>query len=254
MLVGHISYDPQLGFSITSPFKKVGRGIATGARAAGRGVKKGAKVVGKVAYAPIKYGIIKPAEWLGNKITAPVRNRVQKIVHRRAAKLAFDRRKSTTPTPAEVSEARNWTRSKLRHELPHGPVLSVFADAAPAPWPLGDYELGVAPAVVAAAVPILVAFTQSLLSRFDKSGEAPANPQADAKADATAPDAPVPPGTVDLQPAQDAAQDVAETIDTAVHPGTVRLPGGMRVKKSHLMIGGAVLGGVILLSLLTRKS
>lgn len=245
--------SPQLGFSITSPFKKIGRGIESGARAAGRGVKAGAKFSVKAAYAPIKWGIIKPTEWLAHRVMAPVRNRVQKLVHRRAVKLAYDNRKSTTPTPAEVSQARSWTRSKLKGELPHGPVLALFAGSMPTPWPMGSYELGVAPAVAAAAVPIFVALAQQLLSRFSRSGEAPANPQADAAAEAAAPDAPVPPGTVDLQPAQDTADAATDAIDTAVHPGTVKLPGGMRVKKSHLAIGGAVLGGVILLSLFTRK-
>jgi hypothetical protein len=250
MLVGRYDYDSQLGFSL-NPLKavrKVGSGIATGARAVGRG----AKTVGKLAYKPIEFAVVKPTEWLAHKIMAPVRNRVQKIVHRRAAKIAYDNRKSTTPTPAEVSQARSWTRSKLRHELPHGPALAVFA--GPDTVLLGDHELGVAPAIAAAAVPIFVALAQSLLSRFARSGEAPANPGADANAEAAAPDAPVPAGTVDLQPAQDAAQDVADTIDTTAHPGMVKLPGGMQVKKSHLMIGGAVLGGVILLSLFQRKS
>jgi len=250
MLVGHV--NPQLGFSITSPFKAVARGVATGARAAGHGVAVGARTAGKVAYAPIKYGIIKPAEWLGNKLMAPIRNRVQKIVHRRAAKIAYDSRKSTTPTPAEVSQARSWTKSKLKGELPHGPVLALFAGPTiPDTGPLGDF--GIAPAVAAAAVPVFMALAQQLLSRFNSSGEAPANPAADAKADAAAPDAPVPAGAVDLQPAQDAADAASTAIDNVAHPGTVKLPGGMHVKKSHLMIGGAVLGGVILLSLLTRK-
>lgn len=252
MIVGSTNgYDSQLGFSITAPFKKVGRAVGSGAKAVGRGAVKGVKIAGKVAYTPIKYGLVKPAEWLGNKITAPIRHRVQTLVQRRAGKIAWDKRKSRTPTPAEVSEARSWTRSKLRGQLPHGPVLSIFA--GPPSVLLGDYELGIAPAVVAAAVPVLVAAMQSLLHRFDRSGDAPANPQADAAAAATAPDAPVPAGTVDLQPAQDAAEAATDAIDTAAHPGMVKLPAVGYVKRSHLMIGGAVLGGVILLSLLTRK-
>jgi hypothetical protein len=261
MLVGHVNYDdPELGFSITSALKKVGNVAVKTVTVPTKYAYQGTKAVGKLAYKGIEWTAIKPTEWLAHKIMAPVKNRVQKIVHRRAAKLAYDSRKSTTPTPAEVSQARSWTRGKLMHELPHGPALAIFAGHPEVMDMLGDHQLGVAPAVAAAAVPIFMALAQQLLNRFSSSGEAPANPQADASADASAPDAPAPAGTVDLQPVQDAAQDVAEAVDKAAGKGkrggkggTVTLPGGMQVKKSYLAIGGAVLGGVILLSLFTRK-
>lgn len=264
MLVGTPQVD-EFGFSITSPFKAVARGVATGARTVGHGAAtgvrytgKGVKVVAKTAYKGVEWTVIKPTMWLVEKAMAPVKHRVQKLVHRRASKLAWDRRKSKTPTPAEVSEARAWTKSKLRGEPPHGTVLSVFAGAGPMPDELGDsYQLGVAPALVAAAVPVLVAAAQQLLSKFSSSGEAPANPGADAAAAAAAPDSPAAPGEMDMTPVQDAADQAKDAIDQASAAATgkklVKLPGGMHVSQKSLMIGGAVIGGLILLMALQKK-
>ena len=64
--------------------------------------------------------------------------------------------------------------------------------------------------------------------------------------------APAEPGVVDLSPMQQ-DQAAPEAAAPAAKGGAVTLPGVGAIKRSHLMIGGAVLGGVILLSLLTRK-
>jgi len=265
MIYGQPQYsDDQLGFSITSLAKKVGstavktvtvptkyavKATTTTARYAGKGVK----VAAKAAYKPIEWTLIKPTVWLTSKLMTPVKSRVQKIVQRRAAKIAFDRRKATTPTPAEVSEARAWTRNKLKGELPHGPVLALFADGASYDYAFGDYQLGAPQAVVAAAVPVLVALATTLISRYANSGEAPANPGADQRAAQMAPDAPVDPGQVDMTPVQDAADQAHEAIDQAQEAATgkrsgrsMTLPGGMKVQRSHLMLGGAVVLGLIL--------
>jgi hypothetical protein len=274
-----------LGWNPLSSVKKVAtsaaKGVASGVKTAGKVVYKahaiptkyavkatttvakgaatGAKAVGKVAYKGVEWTLIKPTLWLAEKAMAPVKSRVQKIVHRRAAKLAVDRRGAgAKPTPAEVQEARSWTRSKLRGELPHGPVLSVFADATPYDYMLGDYQLGVAPAVVAAAVPVLMAAVAAILNRYSSSGEAPANPQADAQANAVAPDAPMAPGEVDMTPVQEAAEEVQQATEEAVAAATgqkppgrsMTLPGGMKVQRNHLLIGGAVIGALVLVMMM----
>lgn len=271
MLVGQIQGD-EFGFSVTSPFKKVGRGIKKVGKA-GYGVTKkvaktgvhvaktGVKAVGK----GLKYAIVAPALWLASKATAPVRNRVHKLRNRRAAKLAWDRRKSKTPNAAENAEAKSWTKSHLKGKGPHGQVLALFA-GAPDDVLLGSYEpyagqLGMDPAtatVIASSIPIFMALMNKVLGQASASGEAPANPQADAAADASAAaETAAAPGEIDVGPAQEAAADAAqaaqEAVQDAVEPGMVRLPGGIRAKKSHLMIGGAVVGGLVLISLLMPK-
>lgn len=268
--------DNELGFSITSLAKKVGGTVAktvtvptkyavkatvTSAKYA----KKGAVVAGKGIYQahaiPTKWLAIKPTEWLAHKALAPVKSRVQTIVNRRARKLAWDRRKSKTPTPAEHQEARTWTRNRLLASsviIPAAPLLAAFAGA-----PVRDAELGVAPAVVAAAVPVMMAAAAALISQFNKSGEAPANPgdAASAQAPASAPDAGVPnPGEVDTTPVQDAADQAKEAIDQAAdaaqgkkHGAMMKLPGGMKVSKSHLMIGGALVIGLVVVMSMSKK-
>lgn len=271
MLYGQPRYD-EFGFSITSLAKKVGstavktvtvptKYVAKGAVAAGRGVATGAKVAGKAVYQahaiPTKWLAIKPTMWLAEKATAPVKKRVRTIVDRRARKLAWDRRKSKTPTSAEHNEARTWTRNRLlalTPVVPVAPLLAAFAGA-----PVDDYQLGVAPAVVAAAVPVMMAAAAALISQFNKSGEAPADPTSAAAAQAPAggPDqGAAAPGQVDMTPVQDAADQANEAIQQATTPpGMVRLPGGARAKKSHLMIGGAVvIGLIVVLSMSGKKS
>jgi hypothetical protein len=236
-----VSNSP-LGFSIRS----VGRGIKSGVQATGRGVKK----VGKVAYMPVEWTLVKPTMWLAHQAARPVRSLVRRLVSRRAVKLAWDKRKSKTPNASEQAEAKSWTKHNLNKQLPHGPILALFAGPDITLLGYESVQLGVAPAVVAAAVPVLMALMQQLLSRFNKSGEAPADPGADAQA-AAAEQGP-PPGVTDLQPAQDAAADAVQDVADKVRGGgkSVKLPGVGRVKQSHLLIGGAVALGLVLVVVL----
>jgi len=265
--------DEALGFSITAPFKKVGSAVKTGVKYtvvkptqyAVKGTKIAAKAVYKAHAIPTQWLAIKPTMWLAEKATAPVKKRVQTLVNRRAAKLAWDRRKSKTPTPAEHNEARTWTRNRLLKMsviVPAAPLLAAFAGAP------DDYQLGIAPAVVAAAVPVLLAAAAVVLQQLAKSGEAPANPT-----DPGAPAPPPPPGAdggpppqpgeVDLTPVQDAAAEAAEQgaeamQQVAAQAGGRQRVGGMTlpkgISKNHMLIGGALLGGVLLIAMLKPKS
>jgi hypothetical protein len=232
-----------LGFN---PF----RSIKSGVQATGRGIKKGAKVAAKAAYMPVEWTLVKPTMWLAHQAARPVRTLVRRLVSRRAVKLAWDKRKSKTPNASEQAEAKSWTKHNLNRQLPHGPILALFAGPDITLLGYESVQLGVAPAVVAAAVPVLMALMQQLLSRFNKSGEAPADPSADAQAAAA--DQGPPPGVTDLQPAQDAAADAMQTAADAARGGgkSVRLPGGSRVKQSTLLIGGAVAFGLVLVVML----
>ena len=248
-----ISTSPQLGFSITSPFRAVaragkatGHGIAVGARATAHG----AIAVGKIA--------LKPAEWLVHAAMTPVRNKVHTLRDRRANKLAWDKRKSRTPNAAERAEAASWTKAKLKGVGPHGKVLALFA--GPPIALLGGYEsemrLGdpATASLVAASIPVFLAIMNALLTKTSKSGEAPANIGPGGQPMQERPNAP---GTVDMTPVQEAAQSAAEDAAAmAENPssgGGMRLPGVGPVKRSHLLVGAAVVGGIVLVVLLTRK-
>ena len=287
MLIGQIRGpefgDDGFGFSIKSPFKAVGRGIkkvgkgaVTGVKYAGKGVKK----VGKTGYSVAKTGvkavgkglkiaIVSPALWLASKATAPVRNRVHTLRNRRASKLAWDNRKSKTPNAQEQAQAKSWTKSHLKGKGPHGQILALFA-GAPDDVLLGSYEpyagqLGMDPAtatLIASSIPIFMALMNKVLGQASSSGEAPADPQADAAAAASAAaETAAAPGEIDIGPAQEAAADAAQAVQEAAQEagvipppaGMVRLPGGVTAKKSHLLIGGAVVGGLVLLTLLMPK-
>lgn len=223
--------------------------------------QKTGKVVYQAHAIPTKWLAIKPTMWLADKATKPIRNRVQTIVNRRAAKIAMDKRHSPVPTPAEKAEAKAWTKHKLTYDgpggipTPHGKILALFAGSeyhVPVYTEMG--QLGVAPAVVAAAVPVLVALANAMINKYAKSGEAPAHPQADATTNAADP---VTPGTVDLQPTQnmmdEAAASAAADADAGTSADVGARRGGGGIKRSHLLIGAAVLGGVVLIALVTRK-
>lgn len=246
--------------------KKVGSAVIHPIRtvkAAGREAADAAKQVGHA----VKVGVIKPAEWLANKATAPIRNRVHTLRNRRAAKLAFDRRKSKTPNAQEQAEAKSWTQKKLKGQGPHGHLLALFA--GPADGMFGYYDepysgqLGVEPAtmtLIAASIPVFMALMNKVLGSADKSGEAPANPAADAAAAASAPPgAGGDPGAVDLTPVQDAASAATAAMEDVAAGGDgsgsamVRVPGVGSVKRSHLMLGGGILAAILVLGLLTKR-
>lgn len=217
----------------------------------------------------IKTGIIKPFEWIGSKVTAPIRNRVHTLRNRRAAKLAWDKRKSKTPNATENAEAKAWTKNHLKKQGPHGEVLQLFAGAPS--YQIG-YGLGYAmqlgdPAtitLIAASIPVFMALMNSVLKKANSSGEAPANPGADAAAVASSGTATAAQDATAAAAAADGGGDAgggdgADTggDDSAGGGGgkgggaMVKLPGGVKMKRKTLMIGGAVAGGLILVALLT---
>ncbi len=262
-----ISAQPQFGFSITSPFKAVahaassagqavGHGVATGARATGRGAVaagkvagKGAIIAGKVAFAPALL-TMKASQWLANKAMTPVKNKVHTLRDRRANKLAWDKRKSRTPNAAEKAEAKSWTQAKLKSQGPQGLVLALFA-GPPSPM-FGEV---VTAATITASIPVFLALMNALLSKTSRSGEAPASIGPDGQP--MPQQGPDQPGTVDMTPVQDAAQAMAD--DAAAEGGgggggaMTHLPGVGSVKRSHLLLGAAVIGGILLITLVTRK-
>jgi hypothetical protein len=149
--------------------KKVGSGAVTAGKYAG----KAALTVGKVALAPVWY-LNKAALDLALR---PVRSRAATLVARRASKLAWDRRRVKTPTPAESAEAREWTKNKFRAKGPHGHLFATLM-GTPLNGLGGSFHLGAAPAIIAAAIPALTAIAIQILQSTQKSGEAPIDPAA----------------------------------------------------------------------------
>jgi len=262
MLIGAPRSD-ELGFSL-NPLHYVkkaavatGHGVSRGAHAVGHGAVSAANAVGH----GIKVGIIKPFEWVASKVTAPIRNRVHQLRDRRAGKLAWDRRKSKTPNASERAEAKAWTKNHLKKQGPHGEILQLFAGSTPMLLG-GGVALGdpVTISLIAASVPVFMALMNTVLKKANNSGEAPANPAAGGSGKGGAP-GPAAPGTVDLTPVQDAAAAAAGGDagggDAAGGGGKGKHGGGggqiLGMPKKYVMIGGAVLGGVLVLSLLTSK-
>lgn len=273
-----------LGFSIThvakgvthaasSAVKSTAHVAAKGATATGHVAAKGATTtvhvgekVGKIALLPITL----PMEALTSLLFEPVRSRVHKMRDRRAKKLSWDRRKSLQPNAAENAEAKSWTKSRLKSKGPHGLLLALFAGAPEmgAHALLGNYQLGVAPAVAAALVPVLTAVASQIVSDVAKSGEAPANPQQ--------PGAPPPAAETQeaaaLAPAAAAAlTSVSQAVSAAAPsapppapmapapaptapPPAAAEPFWTPGLKKGAMIGGGVLAALIALSMFRRPS
>jgi hypothetical protein len=259
-----------LGFSITSPFKAVakaatgtakavgkgtvavGKGVEHGTAAAAKGtsqlVQKYGKTAATLAVLPVvtvNKAIVAPV--LKATVLRPVISRINTLKDRRAKKLAWDNRKSPTPTPQERSQASSWTKAHLRSQAPPlGLMMSVLA-GPPRMSMTGFGEPTTA--TITAAVPALVALLNSILSHADHSGDAPAH------AGASGAQPVDPAGTHDLTPTQDAADQAAVDRSSAPSGGRGKSSGlPLRLTKKQLMIGGAALGGVVLLALLTRKS
>ena len=262
MLTGQTGLGFNPFHAITHAASAAGRGIATGARATGRGVvhvaktvEHGALSVGNfakmIALAPVRLAL------------RPVTSRVRTLEKRRAVKIAWDKRKSKVPTPAEKAEAKSWTKSKLRSQLPHGPLLAMLAGPLPMPIEMGamSTNLGIAPAVIAALVPVFIALLNELLRKFSSNGEAPIaigpNGQIVTAGDPTAvPDAAAdegpPPGSDTEAQAAAAAADAGGGDDASGDGGAgAMVPGG---KKGNLiMIGGLVVGVILVASLFKSK-
>ncbi|MBV8722257.1 MAG: hypothetical protein JO277_08915 [Candidatus Eremiobacteraeota bacterium] len=261
MITSQAPLGGPLGFSVTSPFRAVGRGVAKGAKATGRVTKKYGKYAVEATNPELAVMAVagkKLASWA----LTPVRHRVQRLKDRRAVKLAWDRRKSKTPTDAEKKEARDWTKHYLNRHPPHGPALALLAGPSFFGPSAESILLGevVTAATVSASVPVLIALMNHLLGKAHASGEAPANPG----------EAPLPAasssaggdGTVDTGPAQDAgtAAEADANADASAGGGkggkgggaVVKLPGVGAVPRKYLVIGGVVVGAVVLVALLKR--
>lgn len=272
MILGNsyaVASDGSLGFSITSPFKSVAhaaKAVGRGTVAVGKGVEHGTVAAAKGAGGLVsKYGkqaallaalpvvevnkiIVEPA--LKATILRPVISRINTLKDRRARKLAWDARRSTTPTPAERGQASSWTKAHLRSQAPPlGLMMSVLAGSR-----LGATQLGMrgfgepTTATITAAVPALVALLNSILKKANSSGDAPEKVGGDAASGAdvgaSGSDDTASGGGIDASGSGKRGGHGAGHADSS-------LPLGLT--KKQLTIGGAVLGGVVLLALLTRK-
>lgn len=188
--------DAELGFSL-NPLHYVkkaavatGKGVATAAKATGKGVVKGGKFVAHHATDVALISLMPAAELakvvgkpLLHVALTPVRHKVDTLKSRRAKKLAWDRRKSTSPTPAENNEARTWAKGHLKGQVPpFGLMLSLLAGTPPsASYYSGDVRLDgglgdPTTATIIASVPTLLAIIDKILTRTNNSGDAPADP------------------------------------------------------------------------------
>lgn len=242
--------------SVTVPTKLAVKGTVKVAKVAETGVKKSIMIPTQFAYeitkATTKFAL------------RPVTSRIKTLENRRAAKIAWDKRKSKIVTPADRAEAKSWTKAKLNKELPHGPLLALLA-GSPAMnlgAPPMATELGVAPAVIAALVPVFIAVLNALLTRLSKSGEAPVSigpngqPMTPPGYDPTMPDP-----NADAAAAAEAAQGAPDgPPDAGGVPGG-DAGGGGGGAMSHggkpnntMFIGGAAVGLVLLFLLFKPKS
>ncbi len=232
-------------------------------RSAARGVEHGAVKASKGAYYLTKQSILIPTKFAveitkaGTRLALrPVTSRVRTLVNRRANKIAWDKRKSRTPTPAEHAEAKAWTKARLNKQLPHGPLIAMLAGPLPMPSDLGSMgtNLGVAPAVVAALIPVFMALMNNLLSKFSRSGEAPVQigPHGEIiqAGDPTA----VPDAAADQGPPPGGGPDMPDTGETPPGaPDQVMAPGGP-VKKGNIMLIGGLIVGAVVLSMVLKPS
>lgn len=248
-----------------SAAKATEHGVVTAGKDVGKGAVKVGKVVGKVALLPAEFAL-KITEAATRLALRPVTSRIRTLENRRANKIAWDARKSKTPTPAERAQAKSWTKSQLKKKLPHGPLLALLAGAPPVtPAQLGAFgmstNLGIAPAVIAALIPVFMALMNEMLKSFSKSGEAPVaigpngqillppgmdptmpDPAAQAAVDAGAD------GPTD----GDAAAVAAGGGDGSGDSGGGGGHGGGGSKPNMLLIGGAI-AAVVVVAMLMKK-
>lgn len=252
-----ITTGPQLGFSLNpiKALKKVGHGVAVGARATGHGVVATGKFVKKHGVEAIELAVL-PVLALNKLVTgpilkralAPVKARVTTLKERRAKKIAWDRRKSTTPTAAERDEARQWTKNSVKGEIPFGPLLSALAGTPPMfagyHEPPDTFGEPVTIATILSSIPVLLAIMSHIMGKAAASGEAPAQIAADTQAAAAQVQA------IANQAQAQAAADAAGgdpggggSDDGGGSGGGGLLPHGLG-KQSHLLMTVAVVGGI----------
>jgi hypothetical protein len=150
-----IGYYDELG-SPLSIVKKVGRGVASGAKTVGKGVARGAKFVGQHAF---------------NLAVSPIRHFTNQMISRRAAKIAWDRRKSRQPMPAEVAEAKAWSKNQMKAKGPHGKLIALLM-GPPVVGAFGQVD-PVSQAAIVSASAALAALASQTLKSLAKGGSAP---------------------------------------------------------------------------------
>jgi hypothetical protein len=270
--LGHALGQDRFGFSITHAFKKVGHGITSAGKEAGHLTKKYGLKVGELAVLPV-------AEL--NKIVAgpilrvalrPIKSRVNTLKSRRANKLAYDRG-HPTPTPQDQADARSWTRNKVKHQIPFGPVFyalagaptpSFFGYAQPAPVTMfGDPTT----ATIVASIPPMIKLMDDFIKSSSKSGEAPAHVGRGGAGSGAAPSGGDAGGGADAGAADDsgdAGGGSGAGGGKGKHGGhggkgggaggkMMMLPGIGAVPKTAVYVGGGLLALVLLIAI-TKKS
>lgn len=271
--LGHSLEQDALGFSLNPLHYVKKAAVATehGVVKGGKFVAHHAVDVAKLAALPVivlNKAILQP---ILHVALTPVRHKVNTLKNRRAKKLAWDHRKSTTPTPQENAEAKSWAKGYLKKEVPpFGLMLSLLAGPPAAPIfyghsnGLGDFG-DPTTATIVASVPTLLAIIDKILTRSSKNGEAPASSGGAAAGDGAATDAAAPAdagaGGGDASAA--AAADDASSDGSGggggggKHKGhgggDMKLPGVGAIPKKALYIGGGVLG-LLLIVALVKKS
>jgi hypothetical protein len=237
-------------------FKKLARGVGKVAKGAAKGVVKLHTVPLKYTVKAVKK-VGQGALWLATK---PIRSRINVMVNRRATKLAFDRRRTKTPTAAERGEARAWAKKKLAAKGPHGKLIALLA-GGPSPVDLlgapvfgmsvSAGGLGIDPATltaITASIPVFVALVNTVINATSKSGEAPANPAAapEAQPQAPAPTMNPPTSPEEVQAANAVVPDEMppEAIDSNV-AGYLGVPPDNTAAIVIGLLGAAALGAGI---------
>jgi hypothetical protein len=187
-----------LGFSIKRGLKKFGKGVRKGVGVTAK--YTGAKFVYDRALTPIAKALTYPQRRL-------IKREVNRLVARRARKISWDRRRSKTPTPNEITEAKVWSSrylktkggrfGKLLAALGIGELLAAKKKVRVrgetfVPSSSGDF-VGMEPvtaALLGMSIPALAMILSAILKRASKAG-APSDPTAAA-----------PEGTVEQTPSE----------------------------------------------------
>jgi hypothetical protein len=183
---------------IIAPTKLVGKSVVGTTKASfavGKNLAKGnvkgafkaaiqvVRAPGQLAYDSAKQAggtVVAASKAVTDFALAPLRSRLGTLKSRRAKKLAWDKRQSTTPTAAESAQARKDVKSMLSSKGPHGKMLSWLAGG-----PMLAGELGVVgydDAAIAAIATALTGVAVKIINDAVKSKFAPVDA---AKAGAT---------------------------------------------------------------------